>query len=263
MTHSPEPASDPGFRIERDGDVATLVFDRPPVNAVSPELIEALIAALPSITEDADVRCIVVTGSGRTFVGGADIGVMRRLDPATYHAMRRWVRVQELLELAPKPVLAALNAHTLGGGAELALACDLRIIHERATFGFPEIGLGIFPGAGGSQRLPRMVGPHRAKRLMIDGRRLSASEAYDEGLVDVVAGDDFADVVAAEARRLAALPTATVGLIKQVVTQGLELPLPEALELEGRYVVANLDLEDAAEGLQAFLDKRQPKFTGR
>jgi enoyl-CoA hydratase len=177
--------------------------------------------------------------------------------------MRRWVRVQELLELAPKPVLAALNAHTLGGGAELALACDLRIIHERATFGFPEIGLGIFPGAGGSQRLPRMVGPHRAKRLMIDGRRLSASEAYDEGLVDVVAGDDFADVVAAEARRLAALPTATVGLIKQVVTQGLELPLPEALELEGRYVVANLDLEDAAEGLQAFLDKRQPKFTGR
>jgi enoyl-CoA hydratase len=252
-----------GFRIERDGAVATLVLDNGPVNTVDPPLIEALIEALPTLTEDPDVRCLVIRGKERVFIGGADIRVMRRLDPATYTAMRRWTEVENLLERAPKPVVAALNGHALGGGAELALACDLRILHARATFGFPEVRLGIFPGAGGSQRLPRLVGPHRAKRLMIDGTRLTAEQALAGGLVDLVAGDDFDEVVAAESARLAALPTATVGLIKRVVTEGIELPLDEALELEGRYVRANLDLADAAEGLQAFLDKREAEFSGR
>jgi enoyl-CoA hydratase len=269
MTHTSTPtgadaaADDRGFRIERDADVATLVLANGPANTVDPELIERLIDGLPEITEDRDVRCIVIRGTGRIFVGGADIRVMRRLEPETYRAMRRWTEVQEILELAPKPVVAALNGHALGGGAELSLACDLRILHARATFGFPESGLGIFPGAGGSQRLPRLVGPHRAKRLMFDGTRLTADQALEQGLVDLVAGDDFEEVVAREARRLAALPTATIGLIKCVVTEGMDLPLTEALDLEGRYVRANLDLEDAAEGLQAFLDKREPRFTGR
>lgn len=254
---------DRGFRIEHDGDVATLVLANGPANTVDPGLIERLIAGLPDVVEDPAVRCLVIRGTGRIFVGGADIRVMRRLDPDTYRAMRRWTVVQEILELAPKPVIAALNGHALGGGAELSLACDLRILHARATFGFPESGLGIFPGAGGSQRLPRLVGPHLAKRLMIDGTRLSADEALAHGLVDIVAGDDFDDVVLREARRLAALPTATIGLIKRAVTEGIDLPLAEALELEGHYVHANLGLADAAEGLQAFLDKREARFTGR
>jgi len=252
-----------GFRIERDGDIATLVLANGPANTVDPDLIEQLITGLPEITDDPDVRCIVVRGAGRIFVGGADIRVMRRLDPDTYRAMRRWTIVERALQRAPKPVVAAMNGHALGGGAELALACDLRILHTRALFGFPESRLGIFPGAGGSQRLPRLIGPHRAKRMMIDGVRLSAEQALADGLVDLVAGDDFDEVVAQEARRLAALPTATIGLIKRVVDEGLDLPLEEALEVEGRYVMANLDLDDAAEGLQAFLDKREPRFTGR
>jgi enoyl-CoA hydratase len=252
-----------GFRIERDGEVATLVLANGPANTVDPDLIERLIEGLPEVVDDPSVRCLVVRGTGRIFVGGADIRVMRRLDPETYRAMRRWIVVQEIFELAPKPVIAALNGHTLGGGAELALACDLRILHAKATFGFPESRLGIFPGAGGSQRLPRLVGPHRAKRLMIDGSRLSADEALDHGLVDLVAGDDFDAIVSREAQRLAALPTATIGLIKRAVAEGLDLPLAQALELEGRYVHDNLDLADAAEGLQAFLDKREPRFTGR
>jgi len=253
-----------GFRIERDRDIATVVLDRPPLNTIDPALIEGLIEALPSVLDDVSVRCVVVTGTGRAFVGGADITVMRRLDPATYRAMRRWTVVQELLERAPKPVLGALNGHALGGGAELSLACDIRILHERASFGFPETSLGIFPGAGGSQRLARMIGVHRAKRLIINSTRLSAAEALDEGLVDIVAAEDeFDQVVATEARRLADLPTATVGLVKHVLHEGIELPLSEALELEGRYVLANLDLADAAEGLQAFLDKRPPRFVGR
>jgi enoyl-CoA hydratase len=263
MTSTDTPSTDLGFRIERDGDVATLVLANGPANTVDPGLIERLIAGLPQVLDDPTVRCLVIRGTDRIFVGGADINVMRLLDPGTYVAMRRWTTVQEMLELAPKPVIAALNGHTLGGGAELSLACDLRILHARATFGFPESGLGIFPGAGGSQRLPRLIGPHRAKRLMIDGTRLSAEEARAEGLVDLVAGDDFDEVVSREAQRLASLPTATIGLIKRAVTEGLELPMPEALELEGRLVRANLDLADAAEGLQAFLDKRTPHFTGR
>ncbi|MFG1677936.1 enoyl-CoA hydratase/isomerase family protein [Micromonospora sp. NPDC049282] len=258
-----EGAATQGFRIEWKGAVATLVLDNGPVNTVDPQLIERLIEVLPSLTEDVSIRCLVIRGKERVFIGGADIRVMRQLDPDIYTTMRRWVEVQRLLELAPKPVIAAMNGHALGGGAELSLACDLRILHARATFGFPESRLGIFPGAGGSQRLPRLIGPHRAKRLMMDGTRLSADEALAEGLVDIVAGEDFDAVVAAEAARLAALPTATLGLIKRAVTEGMELPLSDALAVEAACVRANLDLADAAEGLQAFLDKREPRFSGR
>jgi enoyl-CoA hydratase len=252
-----------GFHIRHDGPVATLTFDNGPVNTVDPPLIEGLIDALPALTGDPAVRCIVVRGTGKVFVGGADIKVMRLLDPDTYRAMRRWVVVQRALELAPKPVVAALNGHALGGGAELALACDLRILHARGTFGFPETRLGIFPGAGGSQRLPRLIGPHRAKRLIMDGSRLTAEEALAQGLVDIVAGDDFEAVVDREAARLAALPTATIGLVKQVIDRGWGLHIEEAMAVEEEHVLRNLGLADAAEGLQAFLDKRPPSFTGR
>lgn len=252
-----------GFQVVHDGPVATLTIDNGPVNLVDPELIERLIDALPSLTDDPAVRCIVVRGTGKVFVGGADIAVMRRLDPETYRAMRRWVVVQRALELAPKPVVAAINGHALGGGAELSLACDLRILHARATFGFPETRLGIFPGAGGSQRLPRLIGPHRAKRLIMDGTRLSAADALAQGLVDIVAGDDFDAVVDRESARLAALPTATIGLVKQVIDRGWGLGIEDAMAVEEEYVLRNLALADAAEGLQAFLDKRPPAFTGR
>jgi enoyl-CoA hydratase len=252
-----------GFTIGTDGPVGTLIFDNGPANTVDPGLIARLTGALPALTGDPAVRCIVVGGTGTVFVGGADIRVMRRLDPDTYRAMRRWVEVQRALELAPKPVVAALNGHALGGGAELALACDLRILHAKATFGFPETRLGIFPGAGGSQRLPRLVGPHRAKRLIMDGTRLGAADALAAGLVDLVAGDDFEEVVQREATRLAALPTATIGLVKQVIDRGWGLPMDEAMAVEEEYVLRNLALADAAEGLQAFLDKRQPRFSGR
>lgn len=252
-----------GFRIDRDGPVATVVFDNGPANTVDPALIEGLISALPSVLDDPAVRCVVIRGTGRIFVGGADIRVMRQLDPDTYRAMRRWIEIQRAIEQAPKPVVAALNGHALGGGAELALACDLRILHAKATFGFPETRLGIFPGAGGSQRLPRLIGPHRAKRLIMDGTRLTAAEALSEGLVDLIADDDFDAVVTKETARLAALPTATIGLVKQVIDRGWGLPIDEAMAVEEEHVLRNLELSDAAEGLQAFLDKRPPSFTGR
>src|SRR3954454_941348 len=180
-----------GFHVERSNEIATVTFSNGPANVVDPTLIEALLTELPAVLDDSHIRCVVLRGNGKVFIGGADLKVMRQLEPATYRAMRRWVLVQELIERAPKPVVAALNGHTLGGGAELALACDLRILRADARFGFPETNLGIFPGAGGSQRLPRLVGPHLAKRLIMDGTALAAPEAQAIGLVDLVAGDDF------------------------------------------------------------------------
>ncbi|MEU4226680.1 enoyl-CoA hydratase-related protein [Nonomuraea sp. NPDC026600] len=250
--------------VRRDGGTATIVINRPPANAVDPAMIEEFLALLPELAKDVTVRCLVIRGTGRFFVAGADIAVMRDLSPANHVKMRRWIDVQRLLELAPKPVIAAMNGHALGGGAELSLACDLRILTASATIGFPEINLGLFPGAGGSQRLPRLLGPHRAKRLMIEGARLSAAEALDLGLVDVVADDqDFDRVVAEHAENLAAKPTGTIGLLKQIVDAGYGLPIEEALEMERQAVMELIHTDDAAEGLQAFLDKRVPRFTGR
>ncbi|MGW6403713.1 enoyl-CoA hydratase/isomerase family protein [Streptomyces sp. NPDC055134] len=252
------------LNVTRDGAVATIRIDRPKANAVDPAMIEEFLAVLPPLAADPEVRCIVITGTGRFFIAGADIAVMRDLSAGNQARMRRWIDVQRLIEQAPKPVVAAMNGHALGGGAELSLACDLRIISADASFGFPEIRLGLFPGAGGSQRLPRLVGPHLAKRLMIEGERLAPQRALELGLVDVVAAaDEFEAVVAERAHRLADRPTAALALLKRVVDEGYGLPVEEALEREEKGVAELTRTADAAEGLQAFLEKREPEFIGR
>ncbi|MEV6702667.1 enoyl-CoA hydratase-related protein [Streptomyces sp. NPDC051453] len=250
--------------VTRDGAVATIRVDRPKANAVDPAMIEEFLTVLPPLAADPEVRCIVVTGTGRFFIAGADIAVMRDLSADNQARMRRWIDVQRVIERAPKPVVAAMNGHALGGGAELSLACDLRIVSADAVFGFPEIRLGLFPGAGGSQRLPRLIGPHLAKRLMIEGERLTAQRALELGLVDLVAAPDAFDAVVAErARALAAQPTAAIALLKRVVDEGYGLPVEEALEREEKGVAELTRTADAAEGLQAFLDKRDAMFMGR
>ena len=252
------------LEVTHDGAVATVRINRPPANAVNPAMIREFLTVLPPLAAAQNVRCIVITGTGRFFVAGADIAVMRDLSPGNQAEMRRWIDVQRLLELAPKPVIAAMNGHALGGGAELSLACDLRILSSNASFGFPEMTLGLFPGAGGSQRLPRLIGAHRAKRVMIEGERLSPRDASELGLVDLVADEsEFAEVVAAQARRLAAKPTAAIGLLKRVIDEGYGLPIEEAFRREEQDVQELTRTADAAEGLQAFLDKRSAVFTGR
>ncbi|MGW6274647.1 MULTISPECIES: enoyl-CoA hydratase/isomerase family protein [unclassified Streptomyces] len=252
------------LHVTHDGAVATVRVDRPKVNAVDPAMIEEFLATLSPLAADPKVRCIVITGTGRFFVAGADIAVMRDLSAENQAKMRRWIHVQRVIEQAPKPVVAAMNGHALGGGAELALACDLRILSTQATFGFPEMRLGLFPGAGGSQRLPRLVGPHLAKRLIIEGEGLTPRRALELGLVDVVVEHtEFDAVVAERARRLAAQPTATIALLKRVVDEGYGLPVEQALEREEKGVADLIGTADAAEGLQAFLDKRTPVFIGR
>ncbi|WP_236029102.1 enoyl-CoA hydratase/isomerase family protein [Paractinoplanes lichenicola] len=251
------------LNVDVAAGVATVVIDRPPANAVTPELIEEFLTVVPGLSDDPSVRVIVLTGVGRFFIAGADIAVMRDLSLDNHVRMRRWIEVQRLLELAPKPVIAALNGHALGGGAELSLACDLRIAAASATVGFPEMQLGLFPGAGGSQRLPRLLGLHKAKLLMIEGRRLSAASALEIGLVDeVVPDEEFAAVVATRAAEWAAKPTATIGLLKTSMLEGAPLDMEGAMAVEWAAVQQVIASEDAAEGLQSFLDKRKPEFRG-
>lgn len=243
--------------------VAHVRFDRPPVNAVDPGVIADFLATIDDL-DDPDVRAVVLTGTDRVFCAGADVAVMRDLSRENQSRMRGWVDVQAALEHLHKPVIAAIRGHALGGGAELTLACDLRIVGETTVMGFPEIELGLFPGAGGTQRLPRLVGPHRALRLIVEGTRLTGPQIVDAGLADEVVDDNrVVDVALDHAQRLAAKPTRAIGLLKQAVHGGWGRPLADGLAREWEAALAVAGTADAAEGLQAFLDDRPPTFRGR
>jgi enoyl-CoA hydratase len=230
---------------------------------VNLEVIDDFLRLVEALGADASVRAVVLTGQGRSFCAGADVAMMHDLSPENHWRIRRWIDVQAGLEALRKPVIAALNGYALGGGAELALACDLRLAADDAEIGFPEIRLGIFPGAGGTQRLPRLVGLTRALHLMMDGRRLQAVEARNLGLVDEVwPRADLLTAAQARARILAAGPTRAIGLLKHCVYQGYGRPLADGLAIEAEAVIELIGTDDAREGLDAFLAKRPPRFTG-
>ena len=253
------------IKVSRDGGVAVMAFDRPPVNAVDLSAIEEFIQVAGELGGDPDVRAVVVTGTAERFCAGADVSMMVDLSAENHRKVRRWIEVQAAIEAMPKPVIAAIRGYALGGGAELTLSCDLRVTSSDSLIGFPEISLGLFPGAGGTQRLPRIVGPARALRLMMLGERLSGDEALAIGLVDFVVPSREEVLPAATdlASRLASGATRTFGLLKRAVRSGFGLPIDEGLALEERAVFELIETEDAREGLQAFLDRRPPKFTGR
>ena len=249
--------------VARAGAVATVVFDRPPVNAVTLDVIDEFLLAVAEIGADRAVRAMILTGRERRFCAGADVAMLQDLSPEHHRRVRRWVDVQQGLEAMEKPVVAAINGYALGGGAELALACDIRLMARGGEIGFPEIRLGFFPGAGGTQRLTRLVGPARALRLMMDGRRLGADEARTLGLVDEVVPADLLQQTARDvAERLAAGPTRAIGLLKRCVYRGHGRPFDEGLALEGDAVMELIRTADAREGMEAFLAKRPPRFTG-
>ncbi|MGH7320348.1 MAG: enoyl-CoA hydratase/isomerase family protein [Candidatus Rokuibacteriota bacterium] len=252
------------LRITRDGAVATVALDRPPVNAVNLEVIDEFLRVVSEIGSDMSIRAVILTGSGRAFCAGADIAMMRDLSVENHRRVRRWVDVQAALEAMPKPVIAAIQGYALGGGAELTLACDVRFMADEAEIGFPEIELGLFPGAGGTQRLTRLLGPARALQLMMEGRRLTGHEAKALGLVDrLLPGAALLSAVHAYARDIAGKPTRAIGLLKRCVYGGIGRPLDAALELEAAAVFEVIETADAREGLTAFLEKRPPRFRGR
>ncbi len=249
--------------VRRTGGVATVALDRPPVNAVDLEVIDEFLRVVGELAADRAVRAVILTGRERRFCAGADIAMLQDFSPENQRRARRWVEVQAGLEAMEKPVVAAINGYALGGGAELALACDVRLMARDEEIGFPEIRLGFLPGAGGTQRLTRLVGPARALRLMMEGRHLAADEARALGLVDeVVAADLLPQAARDVAERLASGPTRAIGLLKRCVYRGYGRPLDEGLALEAEAVSELIRTADAREGMDAFLAKRPPRFTG-
>jgi enoyl-CoA hydratase/carnithine racemase len=261
-----DPTPGSGLRVERDGPVTTLWLDRPAKrNALDAALLEALEETLRQLAKDRDVRAVILTGGESVFAAGVDIGSFAATPGVAnaYRASEARARCWEALTHLPQPTIAAVAGYALGGGCELALACDLRLAAESARFGQPEVRLGLIPGAGGTQRLPRLIGATRAKELIFFGDPIDAQEAHRLGLVNRVVPTER---LLAEARdwaaRLAALPPLALAMAKQAVDTGADLALPAALYLEQQSFVALFGTADEQEGVAAFLEKRAPRFTG-
>jgi enoyl-CoA hydratase/carnithine racemase len=248
----------------RDGHVALLRLNRPEArNALSPELMEEMASELERLDPDPEVRCVVVAGSEKVFAAGADIKAMaeRSFAEALRHpAASFWRRLAAI----KTPMVAAVSGYALGGGCELALACDMIVAAESAKFGQPEINLGIIPGGGGTQRLARVLGKQRAMELVLTGRRFGATEAAAMGLVNrVVADDAWLDEAMALARTIAEQPPIASRLAKQAVLVAEETALSPGIENERRLYELAMATEDRVEGMNAFLEKREPEFKGR
>jgi enoyl-CoA hydratase/carnithine racemase len=251
-------------RLEVDQGVGTIRLDRPPMNAIDEGLTAELRDAAIEAGTRTDVRAVVVWGGEKVFAAGADIKMMAAMSPADVKPMITGLQdVFSLVEDMPKVTIAAVNGYALGGGCELAMCADFRYAAEDARMGQPEIGLGIIPGAGGTQRLPRLVGPARAKDLIYSGRHLSADEALGIGLVDAVfpAGEVYGKALEM-ARRYATGPTAALRAAKVAVNWGSRTDLRTGLVIEREAFADLFATEDQKEGMSAFLEKRAAEFKG-
>jgi enoyl-CoA hydratase len=250
--------------VERDGAIAVVLLNRPEqLNALSDELMEELVTALTELDRDEGVRAIVLGGSERSFAAGADIGELAQASAIDLYYQRRIERWDAIRGLWT-PLIAAVSGYCLGGGCELALACDLIVASESAQFGQPETGLGIIPGAGGTQRLTRAVGKALAMDVILSGRRLTADEALAAGLVArVVPNEAWLEDAKGLAREIAEKGPVATRLAKESVDRAFETTLTAGLEAERRALYLAFASEDAKEGLTAFTEKRKPGFKGR
>jgi enoyl-CoA hydratase/carnithine racemase len=254
-------------KVERDGAVGIVTIDKPPVNALSAQVIEELDEAFDELGADAGVRAVVLRGAGeRAFVAGADISEFPSLgDEVREDGSARGIqKLADRIEAFPKPVLVAIHGWCLGGGLETALACDIRIAAEDAQLGQPEIKLGLLPGGGGTQRLPRVVGPGRAALLNMTGDPISGTQAYEWGLVErVVPREHLMDTTLELARTLAERSPHAIAVVKELARESRDLPIAEGLRREAKAFARCLGSEDGREGVAAFLEKRTPQWTGR
>jgi enoyl-CoA hydratase len=253
--------------IEIADGVAVVTINRPAaLNALSKDVLEDLAAAFAALESNEDVACVILTGSGsKAFVAGADIAEMQALDAVSAeHFARLGHSIFNAIENFPKPVIAAVNGFALGGGCELAMACDIRIAAENARFGQPEVSLGVIPGFGGTLRLARLVGKGRAKELIFTGDMIDAQEAYRIGLANkVVAAEELLAKARTMATKIASKGPVAVRFAKESVDNGLEMDLDRAGRFEASLFGLCFATTDQKEGMQAFLEKRPAKFTGR
>jgi enoyl-CoA hydratase len=250
--------------VERTARVGVVLMNRPKqLNALSGELMGAVVGALQELDADPEIRAIVLGGGERAFAAGADIAELAEGTPVTLYENRRldqWDTIRGLRT----PVVAAVSGYCLGGGCELAMVCDLIVASETAKFGQPEINLGVLPGAGGTQRLTRAVGKAIAMDMILTGRMIGAREALTLGLVArVVAREVWLDEAKRVASEIAAKGPIAVRLAKEAVDQAFEVPLSAGVEFERRAFYLARSSEDATEGLTAFVEKRAPDFKGR
>ncbi|MEP6732372.1 MAG: enoyl-CoA hydratase-related protein [bacterium] len=245
--------------------IATITVNRPDkLNALNDATMSELGRAITEAVERDDVGAVLLTGAGRAFVAGADISEL--VDQSAVEGKARAERGQRtfrMFETSPKPTLAAVNGFALGGGCELAMSCHIRIASEKAKFGQPEVKLGIVPGYGGTQRLPRLVGKGRALELLLTGDMLDANEAYRIGLVNrVVSAESLIETARATLTTILAQGPLAVALCIEAVDRGLDMGLDDAIALEASYFGMLSATADKAEGMRAFLEKRPATFTG-
>ncbi|MCK4476388.1 MAG: enoyl-CoA hydratase [Methanophagales archaeon] len=252
---------------EKKEKVARITFNRPKsLNALNTALLTELRDALGDAEADAEVRAVVITGAGdRAFCAGADIGELLERSSTEASEWLRWAQgITTYIEKIKKPIIAKVNGFCLGGGLELAMACDFRISSEKAVFGLPEVNLAIIPGGGGTQRLTRLIGKTKAMEMLMCGEQIDAEEAFRVALVNkVVPADKLDSEVDELVKKLLSKSSVTLGILKDAVNRGIEMNLERALQYEAECFGHAFATEDAREGLKAFLEKRKPEYKGK
>ncbi len=249
--------------LEKDGPLAVLTVNRPKaLNALNDDTLKELGQAIDLVEADEEVKVLIITGAGNAFVAGADIVAMLAKNPVegkVFTALGQGVFNK--LEKMLKPVIAAVNGFALGGGCELAMACDIRIASEKAKFGQPEVGLGIIPGFAGTQRMPRLIGAGMAKELIYSGNMIDANKALQIGLVNsVVPADQLMDEVKKLALKIASNAPLAVRFAKQAINEGLQVDIDRGQLIEQDLLAVSFSTEDKKEGMTAFVEKRKPTF---
>jgi enoyl-CoA hydratase/carnithine racemase len=252
--------------VEKKEGIGYLTLNRPDVrNAFNQEMIDEIRDALRLIDKDEEIRVLIITGAGKAFQAGADIAELSVMKPMD---ILRWnegiVRINAALEKLRQPVIAAINGHAMGGGVELAISCTLRVIAESAKMALPEVKLGIIPGTGGTQRLPRLIGKGRATELILTGDAITAKHAFEIGLVNKVVPDGkTVDEAVEMATRIIANAPIAIEMAKDALEMGKDLPLEHAVQYSQKNCVTCFSTEDMKEGMKAFLEKRKAAFKGK
>ncbi|MFW5904017.1 MAG: enoyl-CoA hydratase/isomerase family protein [Candidatus Saliniplasma sp.] len=253
------------IELEKDDEIPVIKIDNPPMNAICTELLDDLSKTLDLLEDDEGIRVIVLTGVGKAFVAGADIAEMKDMSPKRAEEFSK--RGQELFQRIDEfsvPVIAAVDGYALGGGMELAMSCDIIITSERSVFGQPEVGLGVIPGFGGTQRLPRIVGIKKAKELIMTGKKIDAEEAGKIGLVNmIIDSENFMEEVIKVSKTISKNGPLSVKYAKRAINEGSRVKINKGLDIEAEMFKKCFETEDQKTGMDAFLNKKEPEFKGK